>query len=131
MKWLNTVWIGIFLLIIHGNIGNVLAYGDGSSGGTGFCKQMSFTEFKPVNTAEVAPQSAFSFFASGATYPNSIKVTIKGQSVPVTVTPKKDGFEVTGKLPDTLKGTFAKINIDARGVNQCEHSGGWLVKVTE
>jgi hypothetical protein len=47
------------------------------------------------------------------------------------VTPKKDGFQVTGKLPDSLKGAFAKINIEARGANQCEGSAGWLVKVTK
>lgn len=64
-------------------------------------------------------------------YPNSIKVTIKGQSVPLTVTPKGEGFKVTGNLPDTLKGAYAKINIDARGFNECEVSDGWLVKVTE
>jgi hypothetical protein len=127
MKLRNILWIATLLIIP----GNVWAYGDSSSSDTGLCKKLNFSDFTPVNSAEVAPQSAFSFFASGAAYPNSIKVTIKGQSVPVTVTPKKDGFQVTGKLPDTVKGAFAKINIDARGVNQCEVSGGWLVKVTE
>lgn len=127
MKLQNILWVAIVLIIP----GNVWAYGDGGSGGAGFCKQMTFSEFKPANTAEVAPQSAFSFFASGATFPNTIKVTIKGESVPVTVAPKRNGFEATGKLPDTIKGTFAKINIEARGANQCEVTGGWLVKVTE
>ena len=128
MKLQNILWIAILLIIPA----NVWAYGDSSSSTeTGICKQLNFSDFTPVNNAEVAPGSAFSFFASGAAYPNSIKVTIKGQSVPVTVTPKKDGFQVTGKLPDSLKGTFAKINIEARGANQCEGSAGWLVKVTE
>lgn len=126
MKLQNILWIAAVLIIPA----NVWAYGD-SGTGTGICKKLNFSEFMPVNNAEVAPQSAFSFFASGAAYPNSIKVTIKGQSIPVTVTPKKDGFKVAGMLPDTLKGAFAKINIDAKGVNQCEVSDGWLVKVTE
>jgi len=126
MKLQNILWVAIVLIIPV----NVWAYGDAGTG-TGICKKVNFSEFMPVNNSEVAPQSAFSFFASGATYPNSIKVTIKGQSVPVTVTPKKDGFKVTGKLPDTLKGAYAKIILDARGVNQCEVSDGWLVKVTE
>jgi hypothetical protein len=128
MKLQNILWIAILLIIPA----NVWAYGDSSSStDTGICKQLNFSDFTPVNSAEVAPHSAFSFFASGAAYPKSIKVTIKGQSVPVKVTPKKDGFQVTGKLPDSLKGTFAKINIEARGANQCEGSAGWLVKVTE
>lgn len=126
MRLQNILWIAILLIIPA----NVWAYGD-SSTDTGSCNKLNFSDFTPVNSAEVAPQSAFSFFASGAAYPNSIKVTIKGQTVPVTVTPKQDGFRVTGKLPDSLKGTFAKINIEARGANQCEGRAGWLVKVTE
>ncbi len=126
MKLQTILWMAIVLIIP----GSVWAYGD-SGTGTGICKKVNFSEFEPVNNSEVAPQSAFSFYASGATYPNSIKVTIRGQSVPLTVTPKKDGFKVAGVLPDTVKGAFAKINIDARGVNQCEVSDGWLVKVTE
>ena len=126
MKLQNILWVAIVLIVPA----SVWAYGE-SGGGTEICKKLNFSDFTPVNNAEVAPQTAFSFFASGATYPNSIKVTIKGQSVPVTVTPKRDGFQVTGKLPDSLKGAFAKINIEARGANQCEGSAGWLVKVTE
>ena len=126
MKLQHILWIAILLIIPA----NVWAYGD-SGTDTGTCKKLNFSDFTPVNSAEVAPRSTFSFFASGAAYPNSIKVTIKGQSVPITVTPNKDGFKVTGKLPDTVKGAFTKINIDARGDNQCEVSGGWLVKVTE
>ena len=129
MKLRNILWVAIVLIIPA----NVWAYGEaGSSGpGTGACKQLNFSDFTPGNNSEVAPQSAFSFVASGMAYPNSIKVTIKGQSVPITVTPKGEGFKVTGNLPNTLRGAYAKINIDARGFNQCEVSDGWLVKVTE
>ena len=129
MKLQNVLLIAVALMIP----GNVWAYGDNSASGTGtgVCKKVNFSEFSPINNAEVAPHSDFSFYASPATYPNSIRVTIKGQSVPVTVVEKQSGFKVSGKLPDTLKGAFAKINIDARGVNQCEVSDGWLVKVTE
>jgi hypothetical protein len=129
MKLQNILWIAIVLIIPA----NVWAYGEGggSSSGSGVCKKLNFSEFSPGNNTEVAPQSAFSFFASSMAYPNSIKVTIKGQSVPLTVIPKGEGFKVTGNLPDTLKGGYAKINIDAKGFNQCEVSDGWLVKVTE
>jgi hypothetical protein len=127
MKLQHILWVALALIIPA----NVWAYGAEGSSGQGICKILSFSEFKPVNGAEVTPKSPFSFFASGAAYPNSIKVMIKGQSVPVTVTPKREGFEVTGNLPDTLKGAFAKINVEARGANQCEGTAGWLVKVTE
>jgi len=129
MKLQNILWVAILLIIP----GNVWAYGEAGSSGTGIgvCQKLNFSEFSPRNNSEVAPHSAFSFFASGMAYPNSIKVTIKGQPVPLTVTPKGEGFKVTGNLPDTLKGAYAKIIIDARGFNECQVSDGWLVKVTE
>ncbi len=109
------------------------AYGDsaGSSSGAGICAKVNFSEFSPVNNSEVAPHSEFSFYATESTFPNSIKVTIKGQTVPITVVQKQSGFKVSGKLPDTLRGAYAKINIEARGIAQCEVSSGWLVKVTQ
>jgi hypothetical protein len=129
MKLKNMLWLAAVLMIPA----NVWAYGDsaGSGSGSGICKKVNFSEFSPINNAEVAPQSPFSFYASESTFPNSIKVIIKGQSVPVTVVEKQNGYKVSGKLPDTLRGAFAKINIEARGIAQCEVTDGWLVKVTE
>ncbi|MGH7148378.1 MAG: hypothetical protein ACREIJ_10840 [Nitrospiraceae bacterium] len=126
MKLQNILWAAILLIIP----GTVWAYGDGGSSSPVACTA-KLSKFTPANNSEMAPRSEFSFFASASTTPNSIKVTIKGQSVPVTVTPKNDGFQVTGILPDAIKGTFAKINITAKGPNQCEGSDGWLVKVTK
>ena len=88
-----------------------------------------FSKFTPPNNTEVAAKSEFSFFASTSTNPSSIKVTVKDQLVPITVTAKHDGLQVTGNLPAAVKGTYAKINLTAKGPNQCEASGGWLVKV--
>lgn len=129
MKLKHMLWLAAVLIIPA----NVWAYGDNSASGSGsgICKKVNFSEFLPVNNAEVAPQSAFSFYASESTFPNSIKVIIKGQSVPVTVVEKQNGYKVSGKLPDTLRGAFAKINIEARGIAQCEVTDGWLVKVTQ
>lgn len=125
MKLRNTLLIVTLMMIP----GSVWAYGDSSGGGTEGCK-VKFSKFMPASNAEVAAKSNFSFFASGEANPNSITVTIKGQSVPVTVTPKNQGFQVAGILPVTLKGSFAKINIAAKGPGQCDASDGWLVKVT-
>jgi hypothetical protein len=111
---------------------NVWAYGEGGgSDGAGVCAKVKFSEFMPINNAEVAPKSGFSFYASEYTDPKKIKVTIKGQSIPLTVVEKQNGFKVTGKLPDGLSGTYAKINIEAKGIAQCEVAYGWLVKVTQ
>ena len=125
MKLQNIVWVAIALMIP----GTAWAYGEGG-GGTGLIAcTAKLSKFTPANNSEVAPKSEFSFFASHSTNPTSIRVTIKDHLVPVTVTEKHDGFQVTGKLPDAVKGTFAKINVAAKGPNQCDASGGWLVKV--
>ena len=126
MKVWSILWVAIVLMIPS----TVWAYGDG--GGTSIVAcTAKLSKFMPANNSEIAPKSEFSFFASATTNPNSIRVTIKDHLVPVTVTSKHDGFQVTGKLPDAIKGTFAKISITAKGPNQCEANDGWLVKVTE
>ena len=125
MKSHHTLWILALMLAT----GNVWAYGSSSS--TKSCSKPKFSEFSPVNNAEVAAKSAFSFLASAGTNPDSINVTVKDQPVAVTITAKNKSFEVTGKLPDGLKGTFARITITADGPNKCKGSDGWLVKIAE
>jgi hypothetical protein len=125
MKLQNVLWVAVALMIP----GTAWAYGEGGGGSGLIACTAKFSKFTPANNSEVAPKSEFSFFASSSTNPSSIRVIIKDHLVPVTVTSKHDGLLVTGKLPDAIKGTFAKINLTAKGPNQCEASGGWLVKV--
>jgi hypothetical protein len=126
MKSYNSLWI--LMLIIATS--NVWAYGSSSSSKKA-CNKPKFSEFVPANNADIAAKSAFSFVASANTNPESIIVTIKDQPIAVTVTPKNQGFQVTGMLPDTLTGNFARIGITAYGPNKCKGSDGWLVKVIE
>lgn len=126
MKSYKTLWI--LTLIIATN--NAWAYGSSSSTKKA-CIKPKFSEFIPVNNAEVAAKSSFSFVASANTNPESIAVTVKNQPVDVTVAPKNQGFQVTGTLPETLKRTVARISIAADGPNKCKGSDGWLVKITE
>jgi hypothetical protein len=107
----------------------VFAYGSSSSSKS--CTKPAFSEFSPVDKAQVAPGSAFSFLASSATNPKSIVVDIKKQTIDVTVTPKGQAFQVSGKLPSGLKNTVARININAESPSNCKGSDGWLIKITE
>lgn len=125
MKSYKTLWL-ITLIIVSSN---VWAYGSSSSKKA--CDKPKFSEFSPINNAEVTTKSAFSFIASGNTNPDSIIVTIKNQPVEITVTPKNQSFLITGTLPDTLKSDFARISIAADGPNQCKGTDGWLVKIME
>jgi hypothetical protein len=126
MKLYKTLWL--LTLIITTN--NAWAYGSNSSSKKA-CDKPKFSEFSPANNAKVAAKSAFSFLASANTNPESITVTVKNEPVAVTVTPKNLGFQVTGTLPGTLKGNYARISIAADGPNQCKGSDGWLVKIIE
>jgi len=125
MKAYKTLWILTLMVVTS----NVWAYGSSSSKKA--CDKPRFSDFSPVNNAQVVAKSAFSFIASANTNPDSIIVTVKNQPVEVTITPKNESFLVAGTLPDTLKGDFARINIAADGPNQCKGSDGWLVKIIE
>lgn len=105
------------------------AYGSGSS--TKSCEKPRFSEFAPADKAQVAANSEFSFKASATTHPERIKVTVKDQPVAVTVTPLKLGYSVKGRLPETLKSGFARINIEAETQNKCKGGGGWLLHIPE
>jgi len=108
------------------------AYGGGGSSSKA-CAKPKFTDFVPAENAEVTAGSSFSFTASANTHPDSIKVTVKGLPASIKVTPKNAGnsFEVSGTLPASLKGTYARIAIEADAQSNCDGGGGWLVKIKE
>lgn len=125
MKRYNNLWILALMIVANTS----WAYGGGSSS-TKACDKPKFTEYVPAENAQVAAGSAFSFTASKNTYPSTIKVSVKDQAVAVTTDKKNDGtFSVNGKLPASVKGTYARIAISADAQSNCKGSGGWLVKV--
>ena len=109
---------------------NILAYGS-SGGGKKTCKKPELSKFTPPHMAEVEAQSEFSFFASAKTSPESIEVTVKNQPVEVIIDKSNNGFLITGKLPDSLRGTFARIKIKGKGLNNCKTEEGWLLNIKE
>ena len=133
----HALWI-VVALSAFGNSGDVSAAYDSAPAGTtslDACSNVTFSSFTPKpysqanNDTEVAPQSEFSFVASKTTLPKTITVTIKGESVPVTVIPHFSGFQVTGKIPASAKGSFIRVEIKGKGPNLCQRGDGWLLKV--
>lgn len=114
------------LLLVH-----TTAWSYGSSSSSKACEKPKFNEFKPADKANVAPQAAFSFQASAATNPKTLVVTIKEQAINVSITPKNAGYLVEGKLPADIKGTVARININAESPSRCKGNDGWLVTIAE
>ncbi|MDO9163072.1 MAG: hypothetical protein Q8N35_17550 [Methylococcaceae bacterium] len=128
MKRYSSLWILTLMIFTS----TAWAYGGGSSSSSKACTKPKFTEWVPTENAEVAPGAAFSFTASANTYPDSIKVLVKGQPVAIKVTPRESGsFEVSGELPKSLTATYARIAISADGQSNCKGADGWLVKIAE
>lgn len=106
------------------------------------CVKPRFSKFLPEQYSEdtrieVSPGSEFSFVASGNTMPGTIKVAVKKIEAEFTIEDRDIFYKVRGKLPDSLKGTFARITISAIGDSgksktACRRAkGGWLIKITE
>lgn len=125
MKSMKILWLGLLMFIT----GPVWGYGSGSSSKA--CDKPGFSQFSPPDKTAVQPNAAFSFIASPNTKPDTIKVIVKDISALISVKPVAQGYQVSGTLPETLRGTFARINISAEAANQCKGSGGWLVNIGE
>lgn len=126
----NIILITLLALLVTG--GNAWSYGGGGGGSSKACEKPKFSDFLPEDNAQVTPGSSFSFTASKNTYPSTIKVTVKAQATTIKADKKSDGtFAVSGKLPTSVKGDFARITINADAQSNCKGTGGWLVKVSE
>jgi hypothetical protein len=126
MKTKNTLSFLILLTVTA----HAFAYGGSPSSSVKACSKPKFSELTPTDKSAVAANSSFSFMASSQTNPDSISVSIKDQPAAITITPKsKLGFQVTGSIPEALKGSFARIKISAETTNGCKGTDGWLLKV--
>lgn len=127
----------LVLVVSLSGIGSqVFAYDASPNIGTaeGSCADVIFSAFTPAPYSyekgnEAAPKSDFSFLASKATRIDSLKVTVKDEKVPVTITPQGNGYLVKGKLPASATGSYVRIDIYAEGLTLCQRADGWLLKV--
>lgn len=122
---------------VCGPVGQVWAYeaSPNISSGVDACANVIFSAFTPPpfsvdkNNVAVAPKSEFSFLVSKTALFPSIAVKIKEEKVPVTVTTINNGFLVKGKLPASVKDSYIRLDIFAKGQNDCDKTDGWLLKV--
>jgi len=129
MKTLKFLMIFIFTAYSA----NVLAgYGSSSSGNSKkACKPPKLIQYTPVHLSVVPSNSDFSIEVSSLTNPKSIEVTIKKLPVEVAITESKKGYLITGKLPESIKDTFARVEVRATGTNRCKLSEGWLLNIKD
>ncbi len=100
------------------------------------CKKPKFTDFNlsPYNAAEnneVPAGAEFIIKISAYVDPTTIKLTAKGEPLPFKVESNISFHKITAKLPATLNGQYARINVSAKAVLGCDDQTGWLVKVAK
>lgn len=131
--------VQLVLVVSLSGIGSqVFAYDASPNIGTaeGSCADVIFSAFTPAPYSyekgnEATPKSDFSFLASKATRIDSLKVTVKDEKVPVTITPQGNGYLVKGKLPASATGSYVRVDIFAEGLTLCQRADGWLLKVAK
>ncbi len=96
------------------------------------CKKPKFRTFEPEHLSEVLPESEISFHVSNWADPDTIEVTARKVPLTVDVINKNVFYVVKAKLPPSLHGTFARIELRARAKEgRCLGQGGWLLKIKE
>lgn len=131
-KILATLFIIFNISAAHAVMDHSTHGGMGNRGGGGACEKPQLSKFTPANLTEIAPNSEFSFRALNIEDPQQLTVTVKNIPVDVKAVFKTPFYDVTGKLPDSLRNTVARINIKVSGKTaHCEAENGWLVKITE
>ncbi len=105
-------------------------HGGGGNKGGRFCKKAVIGHIKPKHLSTVAPESEFSFWVEDIKDANQIEVTAKKIPVEMTATQRTGFILFKGKLPASLAGTAARIQVKAQ-TKKCPAQKGWLLKITE
>ncbi|MBL4608630.1 MAG: hypothetical protein JKY01_12490 [Pseudomonadales bacterium] len=93
------------------------------------CVQPKFKKMYPENLSVVTPQSEISFVVSKSANPKTIVVTAKKKPIELVVKESSDGYIVSGKLPDSLSGTYARVEVKGSTVAGCPGNVGWMLKI--
>lgn len=126
MKTLKLLMVFFFIAY---SVNVSAGYGSSSSSSKKSCKAPKLIQYSPVHLSVVPSNSEFSIEVSSLTKPKSIEVTVKTLPVEVTIKEIKRGYLISGKLPESLKNTFARVEIRAAGINKCNLSEGWLLNI--
>ena len=105
-------------------------HGGGGNKGGSFCKKALIEHIKPAHLATVSPQSEFSFWVKEIKNADQVEVTVKKIPVEMTAEQRIGFISFKGKLPASLVGTAARIQVKAT-TKKCPAQKGWLLKITD
>lgn len=94
------------------------------------CIKPRFGQFNPPNHAEVAPGSEISFHVRHA---DKTKITAMAKKIPmdISIEDRNLFLIVKATLPASLKGTYARISLEASAEQGCKAKDGWLLKISD
>ncbi len=94
------------------------------------CIKPKFTQFNPPNHSEVAPGSEISFHVK---YADQTKISAAAKKIPMEITIEDRSLFLIVKavLPESLKGTYARISLEAEAEQGCKSKDGWLLKISD
>ena len=118
--------LAVFILITFSQL--ALAYGSTTSSKK-TCKKPTLTQITPAHLAAVTLEAKFSFQTSAKTLPHSIKVIANKIPVEVNIEKTAQGFNISGKLPASIKKKYVRVDFDATTTNNCHGIDGWLLKI--
>lgn len=125
----KTALIAISSLLIVFSVGTeAWGYG-GVKSATKVCKAPKLKYKKPEEKSVVNPGDDFSAQVSRKIHKDSIKASIKGIPVDITLTEQSGGAHlIEGKWPAGIAGKFARLKITAKDTKGCKLTDGWLLK---
>ncbi len=100
------------------------------------CKKPQFKDFNlPVyqepEKVEIPPESTMVVLISAWANPETIKLTVKDQSLDFAVESNSSFHRVKAKIPASFNGKFVRLNISAKSIGGCSDKKGWLLKIKE
>jgi hypothetical protein len=134
MKYLKLK--GIVLLGVMFFSHSVFAYNAGNVEKK--CKPPKFKDFNPPEKTkdspvpEVAAEAEISFTVSGFADPTTIRAFAKKEKLKLDIIDKNSFYKVSSKLPASLNGKYARIDLRVKAQSgECHTKGGWLIKINK
>lgn len=132
----KSILVAIFSILCLVSVQGFAAGGHGGGGssvnksGKSACKTTQIKHIRPEHLASVAPNSEISFRVKGLEEAKLVSMTVKKIPVELEVEHKGGLLWFTGKIPESLVNTAARVHVEVH-YKKCPAEKGWLLKISE